>query len=148
MIDFEKSREYIIRRICFQRPWIMTDFNTDEIPLLRLIPVTYRIIELDKYAKNFDLTKSQIFILTALHSHGILNMTKIAEYLSSSKEQATRAVSPLVEKGLVRRIESENNRKVVNIEFTDEGRELIKKLRDEIRMSVGENKTLSDRRGI
>ena len=60
-------------------------------------------------------------------------MTKVSEYISSSKEQATRAVSPLVDRELINRVERPDNRKHVYLELTDSGKELVTKLRGEMR---------------
>ena len=121
-------------------------FTGSEIPLLRLIPLTNRIAEIDKIAKDYALTKSQVIIMTILYSQGILNMSKIAEYISSSKEQATRAVASLVDKGLVKRIEFEKNRKNVFIEYTESGKELMEKFHSSVRSSIEKKlrKSLTD----
>ena len=74
----------------------------------------------------------------ALYSRGILNMTETSEFISSSKEQSTRAVAPLVEKGLVKRFELENNRKCVYIELTESGKAFMEAFWKELHKLVAE----------
>ena len=59
-------------------------------------------------------------------------MTQVSESISSSKEQATRAVAPLVKKGYIKRFERENDRKHVFIELTDAGRQTIETVRTRV----------------
>lgn len=108
----------------------------EEIPLLRLIPLINRTIGVHEKAKEYTLTKSQLFFMTALYYRGNLSMGRIAEFISSSKEQATRAVAPLVEKGLVRRFETEENRTHVYIELTGSGKKLMDDLKEETRVEL------------
>lgn len=108
------------------------DLEGDKLPLLRLIPLTHRLLKLEDALKEFDLTKSQLYILAALYYRGFLTMTQVSESISSSKEQATRAVAPLVEKGYLKRFELENDRKHVYIELTDAGRQTIEAVRTRV----------------
>ena len=104
-----------------------------EVPLLELVALIYKAVDFHSLKKLHDLTKTQFLILAALYHSGTLNMTKISEYISSSKEQATRAVSPLADRELIRRVEHPDNRKHVYLELTDAGKELLVKLRSEMR---------------
>ena len=95
----------------------------EEIPLLHLLPMLQRIISLTDSHKKFGLTKSQMIILIILHYKANMMMGEIAQYISSSKEQATRAVAGLCDNGLVERYELPSNRTRVYIRFTEKGRE-------------------------
>ena len=57
-------------------------------------------------------------------------MKEAASYISSSKEQATRAVAPLVDKGLMERYTDPANRNYVHIQLTDTGRTLVLEMLD------------------
>ena len=74
---------------------------------------------------SMDLTKTQILILFALSGGRSLNMSQLSSYLASSKEQATRAVSPLVKDEYVTRFRSDENRKMVYVKLTEKGNQLI-----------------------
>lgn len=52
-------------------------------------------------------------------------MSQLSSYLASSKEQATRAVSPLVKEEYVTRFRSDENRKMVYVKLTEKGNHLI-----------------------
>ena len=66
-----------------------------------------------------------MLILFALHSREHLNMSQIAAYIASSKEQTTRAVAPLVKQGYVSRFHMGDNRRKVYIRLTEQGRSFI-----------------------
>ena len=57
-------------------------------------------------------------------------MTQIAKYISSSKEQATRAVSGLVDDDFVERQHDEENRTKIYIHLTKKGEQLLTKWRE------------------
>ena len=109
--------------------------DSSEIPLLRLIPLINRITEINKI-KDTTLSKSQCILLIALYYRGILSMGQIASALSSSKEQATRVVAPLVDENYVKRLELPDNRKHVYVELTDKGMAVIEKFNQEIRLEI------------
>ena len=69
-----------------------------------------------------DLTRTQQIILLALAVKDNLSMSQLAGKICTSNEQATRAVTQLVDKGLVNRMQNKTNRRVVNISLTQNGR--------------------------
>lgn len=99
-------------------------------PLLLLLPLLSRFLSPPAHL-SARLTKTQLLILTALSHHGSLNMSQIASYLSFSKEQATRAVAPLAEAGLLERFEQPENRTKVYLRLTPDGALLAKELREQ-----------------
>lgn len=100
-----------------------------DAPLLSLLPLLYKQILNSSGHKEYGITKSQLFILLSLSLHGTLNMTQIAKYISSSKEQATRAVAGLVEDDFVERLHDEENRTKIYIRLTKRGERLLEKWR-------------------
>lgn len=78
-----------------------------------------------------DFTKSQSMTLNLLYSAGSLRMSKLADHLAVSKEQASRAVGPLVEQGLVTRSRDDHDGKVVNVSLTEAGKLMVEQLRHE-----------------
>ena len=104
-----------------------TEGNSEkESSLLRLVPLVFKISRFGSARREFDLTKSQMLLMLALYHYGSVTMKQVSEFISSSKEQATRAVHPLVDRGLVERFELETNRKHVYIRLTESGQKLIK----------------------
>lgn len=67
------------------------------------------------------LTKSQMDALVGLRFADKMSMTQLAEHLAVSKEQATRATAPLVDRGLVKRERSADNYRIVEVSLTGEG---------------------------
>lgn len=73
--------------------------------------------------KNRDvLTKTQVDVVLGLSAMGPMNMTQISECIAASREQATRAVAPLVERGLLAKARNPENRRMVEVSLTERGR--------------------------
>lgn len=68
-----------------------------------------------------DFTRTEMNIMITLNAAGPLAMTPLSECIGVSKEQASRAVKPLVERGYVERRRSEKNRRIVTVRLTEEG---------------------------
>ena len=90
----------------------------DVSALFEIFPICQKFLLNTIDIPSMDLTKTQILILFALSGGRSLNM-------SSSKEQATRAVSPLVKDEYVTRFRSDENRKMVYVKLTEKGNQLI-----------------------
>lgn len=70
-------------------------------------------------------------------------MSEIAQYLSSSKEQATRTVAVLCDRNLVERYEDPGNRTHVYIRFTDEGMKFMRNLVEQLNDAISEKLSAS-----
>lgn len=112
------------------------DHSGEEIPLLRLLPILQRITSLSDLHKKFGVTKSQMIIFLVLHYKESTTMSEIAQYICSSKEQATRAVASLCDHGLVERFEDPANRTHVFIRFTEDGKNMMKQLASQLRADI------------
>jgi len=93
--------------------------------LLELLPLLSKTVLSVSDLRKAGCTKSQMLILNALSRRGNLTMGKVASFLSSSKEQATRAVAPLVESGIVERYTDPENRTRIHIQLTETGKALM-----------------------
>ena len=105
----------------------------EEVPLLHLLPMMQRLVQLTDAHKKYGLTKSQVIVLLVLHYQESATMSEIAQYMSSSKEQATRTVAVLCDHGLVERFELPENRTHVYIRFTAHGRSFMKEFGQQLR---------------
>lgn len=85
-----------------------------------------------------DLTRTEMSILTTLNAVGPLAMTPLSQCIAVSKEQASRAVKPLVDLGYVERHHSEKNRRVVMVQLTEEGTSFLDELMDDALASLDE----------
>lgn len=97
----------------------------DVSALFEIFPICQKFLLSTIDIPSMDLTKTQILILFALSGGRSLNMSQLSSYLASSKEQATRAVSPLVKDEYVTRFRSDENRKMVYVKLTEKGNQLI-----------------------
>ncbi len=80
------------------------------------------------------LTRLQLLTLFLLiHKESVhqekMSMTRIAENLSVSAQQATRLVDGLIKAGLAQRYQEPENRRVVLIRSTQQGREYMQKIK-------------------
>lgn len=80
-----------------------------------------------------QITKSQRLVLLCLASGERLTMSRIAAFLSSSREQATRAVSALASAGLVVRNVDPANRSRVLVSLSETGQAAIEQYRQQLR---------------
>ena len=102
----------------------------------RIFPVSRKIV-LDTFDKsNYDLTRTQQHILLALEVAKTLSMSHLASMISTSNEQATRAVAQLVDKGYIRRKHSVSNRRIINIQLTDEAQGLLKVMKNDMHQDM------------
>lgn len=115
----------------------------EEIPLLKLLPLLHRLAENTNTRKEYGLTRTQINVLLALDFAENVSMGQIAQYIASSKEQATRTVAGLFEHGFVERFELPQNRTHVYIRLTESGRAFIhtycETLNAEVREKIGKS---------
>ncbi len=72
-----------------------------------------------------DLTLSQFGVLEALYHLGPLCQGSLSQKLLKSTGNMTMVVDNLEKRGLVRRVRSTEDRRMVSIELTQPGRELI-----------------------
>ncbi len=96
-----------------------------EISLLKAMTLLQSTVLSCIDRKKFPFTKTQLIIFTILSMEGEMTMKQVAQYIVSSKEQATRAVAPLVDAGYVERHTDLANRTRVYIGLTESGRNLL-----------------------
>lgn len=97
----------------------------DNTQLLSLLPLIYKTVASASNLRDFGYTKTQLLIFVVLSTHESLTMSQIAGYISSSKEQATRAVAPLADDGLVERYIDPENRTRIHIRLSEKGSEFV-----------------------
>jgi len=114
----------------------VSEKDAENLDFVSLLPLIYGLVINGSTMKDHDLTRMQMIMLLALSRRECLLMSRIAEYMSSSREQATRAVDHLVRDGYVERLPDASNRTHVFIHLTPEGRELVVKCHEEIRERI------------
>lgn len=93
--------------------------------LVRLYPLCKRLLLNTPWASR-EITGTQRLALMTLEARGPMTMTSLAEAVACSKEQATRAVAPLVEQGYLLRRYDRENRTRVWVTLTEPGRTLLR----------------------
>jgi DNA-binding MarR family transcriptional regulator len=83
------------------------------------------------------LTPAQGRVLRHVHLHARPSVRSIADGLMVSPPAATQLVSKLVDKGLIARAERKDDRRVVSVTLTPEGRRLAERLIGDRRERLG-----------
>ena len=106
-----------------------TDFTAS---LISVYPIFRAAIfkAFDSHAKK--LTRTQQIILLTMLKKETFSMSGLARSISTSNEQATRAITQLVESGMVLREKNKINRRVINISLTDEARAFLDKFQNTV----------------
>ncbi len=115
---------------------IDASIDTSISALLEMMPMYHRLIFNKLEKKPPHVTKTQFFILLALMGNDTLNMTQLSVYIASSKEQATRAVAPLVEAGFVERFHDDANRKLVLVRLTSAGQAFLQETKEQLHQAL------------
>lgn len=74
--------------------------------------------------KRYQVSQPQLSCLLVLHEYGSLPSSKIARNILVKPSTVTGIIDRLEQKGLVQRLRSDTDRRVVNIELTERGQEL------------------------
>ena len=117
-----------------------------DLPLLPTLALVSRAVYQALPKTTYHITKAQLLIFSALSVSRELNMSQIASFMGSSKEQATRAVAPLVDKGLIERFVKNNARTYVFLRLTEDGQKAFLRLHDNLDDTFHElvHKSLAD----
>jgi DNA-binding MarR family transcriptional regulator len=85
-------------------------------------------VEVDRELEPSDLTSAQWVPLLKLHMGSGSTVAELARGCQQDAGSMTRLLDRLETKGLVRRVRSNDDRRVVNLELTDGGRAAAKKI--------------------
>ena len=99
--------------------------------------------------KNYGVTQHQLACLLALFDSGPLPESKLAQTILVRPSTITGIIDRLEQKGLVARERSAHDRRIVNIQLTDTGNELVTQAPPPIQKTIINGlKGLSEREGI
>ena len=97
--------------------------------------------------KNYHVSAPQLYCLLALNDYGPLPPSQIARYILVKSSTVTGVVDRLEQKGLVRRVRNSRDRRGINIELTDKGRDLARNAPPPIQRTLMDGlKRVSDER--
>ena len=83
-----------------------------------------------KMLNEYDMTIQHYTLLLLPIYQGTLRMNEIASKLAVTNPAVTNLVDQLEQKGLIKRLSCEEDRRVTLIEITDEGRSLVEKIQE------------------
>lgn len=105
--------------------------NISEQFLQQIITFTLLVIEkvINQMEKTYkdDLTFSEFYALSAVNYFGDMTMTVFANNFGIQKQQATRIINKLVQKGYIQRIYDNSDRRIVLIRLTQEAKSYLSK---------------------
>ncbi|MCK1993875.1 MarR family winged helix-turn-helix transcriptional regulator [Peribacillus muralis] len=122
-----------MRRLDFK--WEVT--NSIEMQIFRIRKKLRAIVA--KNLQPYGLTSPQFFILLILKKEGSIKSTKLADFLTVKPSAITVFVDKLVEMDYVKRQPSESDRRVINLELKEAGKEILGKVLAEHNRSIGKN---------
>jgi DNA-binding MarR family transcriptional regulator len=79
---------------------------------------------------QLELTGPQFYMLYLIHEHGQCNVSLLAEKLEVKPSAITVMMDRLVQAGYVHRYHDEKDRRVVLMQLTETGKEVLEKVRD------------------
>ncbi len=109
---------------------VITDNIFQVIPLLKK-----RLSHISAFQSENGLPLSHFQVLSLLNERGSMSVSEISEYFDIAKPNITPLVDRLVNAGLVDRVRSTTDRRVVFIVILEEGRKRL----TSIRQLLGEN---------
>jgi len=103
--------------------------NFNDFSPIKLVIVTTKLYhkineKLDKHLKAIEVNRSEFMVLHALASKGKQAIQSIAEKVFITSSTMTYTVDKLENRGLIRRIPSPDDRRVIYIEMTEDGLQL------------------------
>ena len=78
-----------------------------------------------KHISKYNLTVPQFGVLEVLNDNGAMPLKKISEILLVTGANITCVVDNLEKEDLVRRVHSKEDRRIINAELTDKGKEKV-----------------------
>lgn len=105
-----------------------------EKSIMRMITVLYRKSQscLNIALNKYNLTTAEQPIFTALQRHDGAAQEKLSSLISVDKAAVARAVKSLEEKGYVRRVQDEHDKRQNRVFLTDRGKEYWPKIKQEL----------------
>jgi DNA-binding MarR family transcriptional regulator len=115
------------------------------VDVFQTIPVLYRRI-LRPDATGMSPFSPPISVLVIVKKRGPVSMSMIAQELSYSRQNLTKIVDRLVADGLVDRTSDHSDRRVLNVELTEKGKQFMADRRERMKARLVEDLShLSDR---
>ncbi|MDF2531590.1 MAG: winged helix DNA-binding protein [Clostridia bacterium] len=112
-------------------------FDLDQIVDLLIENMKKLFFPEEWFDMDMKFSKFELFTMLFLDKRKEITMTELVEYINSPMSTATGIVDRLVKNGYVIRERSETDRRIVILKLTEEGAQLIKKLKELISGYLG-----------
>lgn len=134
------GREKAWRRVYMAKNWtddgsLVEAITGNLFEALPLLPK--RLVRVDLITKKFDMPFSHVQILCML-SGGSMTIGEISRSLGIAKPNITPLLDSLNERGLLERIRSDRDRRIVNVELLPDGVKMAQQIRESIAEQVVE----------
>ena len=116
-----------VMRTIPDRPAVGGDIADRIIADFRATTAELRCIGSERLVR-MGVSMTQLHVLSMLHAHGDLPMSRLAEMTDVSLSNTTGLVDRIEERGLVERVRVPEDRRVVLVRLTDAGRELLESI--------------------
>ncbi|MCX7921684.1 MAG: MarR family transcriptional regulator [Clostridia bacterium] len=117
----------------------MENDNLDVIAdnLMALFPLFHKnILKLQDVAPSKEITRPHFDIMFMLNRLGAMPISEAGKKLFISKPHMTILLDKLISEGLVERLPDKEDRRVINIQLTEEGKEYIKDIKERKKTSI------------
>ena len=103
----------------------MNDFN--DMPSIKFLIVLGKMYasvfgKVEKHIKELSLNTTEFLIMYAIAAHGALTIQAIASKIFVTSGNMTYTIDKLEQRGLLRRIRCEEDRRKIYIDFTEAGK--------------------------
>ncbi|MHB8072730.1 MarR family winged helix-turn-helix transcriptional regulator [Desulfosporosinus fructosivorans] len=121
----------------------MENKDIDEIleGMFTVLPVfRKRVLKISEdILRDQEISRPHFQIMKNLRSYGLCSMSDLGRLLSVSKPNVTTLVDKLVELNIVRRKFDDVDRRIINIELTEQGRDYFEKLLETLKVALSKS---------
>lgn len=105
--------------------------------LFQLKPIVHkRLLKFDRCPQNMLLPVNQMMVMGTLYEEGSLPISEIGKKVYISKPQMTSIIDKLLKADFVERVYDEEDRRVININITEKGREYTRDVTEIIKENM------------
>ena len=119
-----------------ENPSARTDIDADRLADFMMMAQRSCLLDLSNDLNEGKVSYAQFFLLGYLDDQDSLTMTDIAKKMGHSTAAATGLVDRLQKLGYVNRIHAEDDRRKILVRISNQGRGLVRRLRDSLAESV------------
>jgi DNA-binding MarR family transcriptional regulator len=126
---------------------VQANFSSEQQKVIINLRITSNVIAAhqQQFMDRFDLTMPQFNILRILRgAKGPINVNTVKDRMIERSPNTTRLMDKLIDKGLIERIRCEQDRRVVYVNISELGQELLKQIDETSDFSCLTHPAISD----